>query len=285
MNEKKCKVIFVTGASGMIGSQTVKGLLTAGYRVVGVDKKQSAENHENYKHYTTDLVDCDMLKSIVAKNKVDRIVHLAALAHNNGSKPYSWAEYKCFNVDCAKNVFEAAGDIPVLFISTVDVYGFTKEIVCAETAVKPISDYAKSKVLAEAECKRLPRYTIFRFSPVYTQTVKRDIQKRYYLKYPNIAYQIGAGGKYEVLNICTAVEEIVNWCEKQPNNEIKIVKDSQRMDVVDYIQAERKAGRAKIVLKFPRRVIVFGYTLLKWLTGENKYTYLLNKAVYPLESE
>ncbi len=283
--ENKKQAILITGAAGMIGSATVKGVLAAGYQVVGIDRREYGETLDNYKHYVVDLSDKSALKKIVDENGIDRIIHLAALAHSSDGKEYSWEDYHLLNVDCAKNIFETAGEIPVLFISTVDVYGFTKGTVNAQTKLQPVSQYAKSKVLAESECKKISHYTIFRFSPVYTDTVKRDIQKRYYLKYPNIAYQIGKGTEYEILNVNGAIDAMVNWCGTEPKNDIRIIKDPQRMNTVDYIKAEKREGRAKLVLHIPKWMVNAGYTVLKAVTGENKYTYLLNKAVNPLRTE
>lgn len=281
----KEKTVLVTGAAGMIGSATVKGLLEAGYNVVGIDRRDALISCEDYTHYTVDLSDKEALQRIIGENGIDRVIHLAALAHSVDGKEYSWEDYKHLNVDCAKNIFEAAGEISVLFISTVDVYGFTKGTVNAQTELRPVSHYAKSKVQAEAECKKMHSYTIFRFSPVYTDEVKRDIQKRYYLKYPDIAYKIGKGTEYEVLNVKNAVAAMVNWCEEEPENSIRIIKDTERMNTVDCIRAEKSEGRAKLVLWVPCWAVKMGYAVLKALTGENKYTYLLNKAVYPLRSE
>ena len=284
--EPKNKTILITGASGMIGSETVRGMLEAGYRVIGIDRRENFSiTNDNYIHYVVDLSDKAYLKEIICQNNVDRIIHLAALAHSVDGKEYSWEDYYHLNVECAKNIFEMAEQRPVLFISTVDVYGFTKGVVNVQTELKPISHYAKSKALAESECKKLSNYTIFRFSPVYTDAVKRDIQKRYYLKYPNVAYRIGKGTEYEILNVKKAVFFMVAWCNDIPQNEIRIIKDDNRMNTADYIKAEKQMGRAKIVLWIPKWIMSAGYAILKAITGENKYTYLLNKAVYPLRTE
>lgn len=277
--------VLVTGAAGMIGSALVDGLLQAGCSIVGLDRRVNPCRDENYRHYTADLADAAALKKIVSEERVDRIIHLAALAHTAKGEAFSWEDYRHLNVDCARNVFDAAGDRSVLFISTVDVFGFTCGKVRAETEPHPVSDYAKSKWMAEQLCRKLPHYTIFRLSPVYTKTIKRDIQKRYYLKYPRIAYQIGSDTAYEVLDIDHAVECMVGWCAAEPMNDVRIIKDLQPLHTADVIRAERQAGRANIVLRFPRPLIRLGYRVLKGLTGENKYTYLLHKAVYPLESE
>ena len=234
-----------------------------------------------------DLAEKDKLSEIIGENRVDRFIHLAALAHTDGEHDLSWERYKHINTDCAKNLFEIAGDRPVLFISTVDVFGFYdgKKPVNGETEVDPVSNYGKSKALAEEECKKLKHYTIFRFSPVYTDTIKRDIQKRYYLKYPNIAYQVGKGTAFEILNVRTAVAAMVEWCAEESKNEITILKDEKLMWTPEYIQEEKRAGRAKLVLHLPRWMMTAGYAVLKGITGENEKTYLLNKAVHPLRSE
>lgn len=278
--------ILVTGASGMIGSHLVKGLTDAGYDVVGVDRIAGNAGIENYTEIIADLSDLESLKRIVSENGIDRVIHLAALAHTSGEQDLSYERYFHVNVECAKNVFHAAGNRPVLFISTVDVYGFVKGVVNGETEVHPVTNYGKTKALAEAACREIcETFTIFRFSPVYTPTVKRDIQKRYYLKYPKVAYRVGKGTSYEILNVTRAVAAMVGWCGEEPKNDVKIIKDETPMWTPDYIKAEKEAGRAKIVLRFPRWMVNCGYTVLKGIMGENEKVYLLNKAVHPLRSE
>ena len=269
----------------MIGSHLVNGLLDAGYEVVGLDRASDKDCGDSYRQYTVDLADKDKIKTIVDEAKPDRVIHLAALAHAADGKEFTWDDYKHLNVDCAKNVFDAAGNIPVLFISTVDVLGFTTGVVNASTPMKPVSNYGRSKMMAEQEVSKKEKFDIFRFSPVYTDTVKRDIQKRYYLKYPTIAYQIGKGTEYEILNVNGAVKAMVDWCSEEPKNTVRIIKDEKRMWTPDYIKSEKEAGRAKMVVRVPVWMVNCGYAVLKGITGENKYTYLLNKAVHPLRSE
>ncbi len=276
--------VLVTGASGMIGSYLVRELLDKGFDVIGIERSKRKMMNDRYIHHRVDLGDREALTAIISGSQPDRIIHLAALAHSVDGKEYTWDRYKYLNVDCAKNVFSAAGQIPVLFISTVDVFGFTRGIVSADTEPRPVSFYAKSKMMAEEECKKLDNFDIFRFSPVYTDEVKRDIQKRYYLKYPKIAYLIGKGSEYEILNIKRAVESMVIWCGRRPENKIRIIKDQKRMSTREYIKAEKKSGRAKVVLYVPRWMARCGYVFIKKITGENKYTYLLNKAVFPLRT-
>lgn len=279
--------ILVTGAKGMIGSQLVKALLNAGYTVIGIDRAGDSFNEGNYRHIKADLADRNGLQTIVTENSIDRVIHLAALAHTVNQDDLSWERYYQANVECAKNVFAAAGERPVLFISTVDVFGFYdgKAPVNSNTKIRPVSNYGKSKAMAEEECRKLKHFSVFRFSPVYTDTIKRDIQKRYYLKYPSLAYQIGEGSEFEILNINKAVHEMVTWCSTVPVNDVRIIKDEKNMWTPDYIRLEKQEGRAKTVLRFPRWLVNLGYVISIKLFGENEKTYLLNKAVHPLRSE
>lgn len=276
--------ILVTGAAGMIGSHLVRTLLRSGHDVVALDRREGKE--EKAVNVVCDLADAEGLRKILQEHQVDRVIHLAALAHTAGEPDLSYERYYHVNVECAKNVFEAAAERPVLFISTVDVYGFTRGAVNADTPLHPVTVYGKTKALAEAECRKIcPCYTIFRFSPVYTPDIKRDIQKRYYLKYPKLAYIIGKGTDYEVLNVDEAIRRMVMWCEEEPRNNIEIIKDAEAMNTLALISREREQGRAKTVLYLPGWLVKLGFRVLYGLTGKNKYTYLLNKAVNPLKTE
>ena len=123
--------ILVTGAKGMIGSHLVQGLLDAGHVVIGIDRSRDETCGGDYYHYKADLSDIMRLRTIAQSNKVDRVIHLAALAHTEGEPDLSWEKYYQVNVKCAQNVFTVAFEnrAPVLFISTIDVYGFTDGVV------------------------------------------------------------------------------------------------------------------------------------------------------------
>ena len=189
--------ILITGYAGMIGSYVVKDLLAKRHLVVGVDRRESDYRHENLRQVVLDLSDKKALNELFEKEKVDRCIHLAALAHFAGENDLSLERFMFVNVTCAENVFEACAshDVPVLFISTVDAIGMVKGVITPETKLNPLSNYGKSKAMAEGRLKEIcQKWNIYRFSPVYTSSQTRDIEKRYYLKSPNWAYKIGRGG-------------------------------------------------------------------------------------------
>lgn len=268
----------------MIGSKLVQTLVESGYTVIGIDIKSYSGFDGNYSYYSADLGDIETLRIIFKNNQIDKVIHLAALAHIDGVHDLSWETYYHVNVECSGNIFTVAkeNDLPVLFISTVDVLGFQKEMIDGNTECHPVTVYGKSKLMAEQMLKKICKiYDVYRFSPVYTNENKRDIQKRYYLNAPVWAYQIGKGSEYEVLNIDKAVEAMASWCTIDPNCTIKIIKDNERLRTVEAIKKEKISGKAKHVIYFPRWIVVAVYFVLLWLTGKNKFTYLLFKAVNP----
>lgn len=281
------KKILITGSAGMIGSYVIEDLLKKGYTIVGVDRKKSTFEHEHFKHVVIDLADRNSLDELFANERVDRCIHLAALAHFAGENDLSFDRFKFVNVTCAENVFEmcAKYDVPILFISTVDAIGMVKGTITPDTPLNPISNYGKSKAMAEGRLKEMCRnWNIYRFSPVYTKTQKRDIEKRYYLKYPNWAYKIGSGGQFEVLEMSGAVKAMVEWVDKDVDNTIHIIKDTDLLDINTLIIREKAEGRAKYVLCFPRWMVVCGYYCIKAVLGNTNKTYLVFKALWPFRT-
>ena len=279
--------ILITGSAGMIGSYVVKELIAKGHTIVGLDRRESDWKHENFIQVALDLADKKALNDVLENENVDRCIHLAALAHFAGENDLSFERFKFVNVTCAENVFEACADhsVPVLFISTVDAIGMVKGMITPETELNPISNYGKSKAMAEGRLREICRkWNIYRFSPVYTKTQKRDIEKRYYLKYPNLAYKIGSGEKFEVLEMSGAVKSMVDWVDKEVDNSIHIIKDTELLDVNTLIQREKAEGRAKYVLWLPRWMVVCGFYCVRLLFGRSNITYLVFKALWPFRT-
>lgn len=279
--------ILVTGSAGMIGGYVVKGLIEKGHKVLGVDRISKDIKLDGLTQIILDLSFKEGVMQLFDDKKIDRVIHLAALAHTKGVADTSWEAFKKVNVDCAVNLFEACAkhNIPLLFISTVDAIGMVKGLITPETELNPISIYGKSKAMAEGRLKEICKmWNIYRFSPVYTEDVKRDIQKRYYLKYPDWAYLIGGGQQFEVLNVRKAVSSMVDWVEKPVDNTIHIIKDEELLDSAKVIAEERAEGRAKHILRLPRWMVVCGYYMIKLVFGKSNKTYLVFKALWPFRT-
>ncbi len=265
--------ILVTGSAGMIGSYVVKGLIEKGHKVIGVDRIAKDIKLDGLTQIILDLSSKEAIIQLFDDKKIDRVIHLAALAHTKGVADTSWEAFKKVNVDCAENLFEACAkhNVPVLFISTVDAIGMVKGLITPETEEGRLKEICKF-------------YNIYRFSPVYTEDVKRDIEKRYYLKYPDWAYLIGGGQQFEVLNVRKAVSSMVDWVDKKVDNTIHIIKDEELLDSAKVIAEEKAEGRAKHVLRIPRWLVVCGYYCIKMVFGKSNKTYLVFKALWPFRT-
>ena len=249
--------ILLTGASGMLGSRAARALCEAGHRVVGADIAPAKVDHPNYTHAICDLTRPDDAAALFAAHPVDRVVHLAALAHVRGEDDLSWNRYFMLNVLVSQHVFECAAraGIPVFFASTVDVYGIRGGDISEATPPAPVGGYARSKYEAERRLAGLMGevpFFIARFAPVYTPEDRHDIQKRYYLKYPKLAFVVGKGVDYAFLNIDRVVEVLLNWAGRSeaPRGVVNF-RDDEFFNSRRMVKDEKRWGRAKRVLRVP----------------------------------
>ena len=154
--------VLITGVAGMIGSHLLDALLENKYQVKGIDNLSVGKieniqhnlNHRNFKFIKMDIMDFDALKNVV-KN-VDVIAHLAA-AKKIGEKQSAISTLN-INAEGTHNVLESAKKkrIKVIFASTSDVYGLSKDLPFKEDgnltvgppAVKRWA-YAASKIYGE----------------------------------------------------------------------------------------------------------------------------------------
>ena len=154
--------ILVTGAAGFIGSFTAHQLLDRGDRVVGLDNmndyydptlKQARlarlQARANFTFTQVDLCDTDAMKSLFAKNKFDRVIHLAAQAGVRYSIENPMA-YTQSNLVGMTNILEGCrhGKVAhLVYASTSSVYGLntTQPFSPHHSADHPMTFYAATK--------------------------------------------------------------------------------------------------------------------------------------------
>jgi farnesol dehydrogenase len=149
--------IFVTGATGFIGTKLVNELVRQGHTVHALTR--AASNHEGLQHERIKFVQGDLMNpdSLVQGMKgCTHVFHLAAYAKN-------WAKDKSIfyrqNVDGMKNVFEAArrNNIQrVVWTSTIVSFGPTAKGVIGDETMPRITptyftEYEETKSIAERE--------------------------------------------------------------------------------------------------------------------------------------
>lgn len=171
------KTIVVTGGAGFIGSSLVDKLLINNNRVIIIDNfndfynpKIKEGNIEEIKNnmknnnieenklsiYRVDIRDKEEINKIFTENKIDIIVHLAAMA---GVRP-SIAQpelYYDVNINGTLNLLEASRNNNIkkfVFASSSSVYGNNEKVPFSERDAvdNPISPYAATKKSGELLC-------------------------------------------------------------------------------------------------------------------------------------
>lgn len=156
------KTYLITGGAGFIGSHLADRLLAEGNKVVVIDnfnnfynpkiKENNVKhnlNNPNYKLERIDIRNGEEVDRVFAENKIDNIMHLAAMAGVRPSieNPVLYQEVNCVG---SQNILEAMKKHNVkniVFASSSSVYGNTKTVPFKETDIVDfaISPYAATK--------------------------------------------------------------------------------------------------------------------------------------------
>jgi UDP-glucuronate 4-epimerase len=158
--------ILVTGAAGFIGSHLCERLLAAGHAVVGLDsffdnydpavKRRNvapAQKNPKYALVEADIRDAAAVEVVVAQNRIEAVVHLAALAGVRPSVERP-ALYVDVNLTGTARLLDAAvkhGVKKFLFGSSSSVYGNNAKVPFSEDdrVDGPVSPYAATKRAGE----------------------------------------------------------------------------------------------------------------------------------------
>ncbi|MBI4999321.1 UDP-glucose 4-epimerase GalE [Candidatus Gottesmanbacteria bacterium] len=146
--------ILVTGGAGYIGAITTQELLKKGFEVVVFDNLSVGHREAagNTPFYQGDLLNKKDLKMVFEQNKLEAVIHFAALALAPESmvKPY---EYFKNNILGGLNLLETMNDFfckKIIFSSTCAVYGTPQKLpVTEDTPLHPESVYGESKLAFE----------------------------------------------------------------------------------------------------------------------------------------
>ncbi len=154
--------ILITGAAGFIGFHVAERLLTQGHAVVGIDNlndyyevslKQARlariESRPNFRFLKLDLADRAAMAELFAREKFDRVIHLAAQAGVRYSidNPHAYADATLVG---HLNVLEGCRQTGVghlLYASSSSVYGLNRKtpFSTSDSVDHPVSLYAATK--------------------------------------------------------------------------------------------------------------------------------------------
>ena len=153
---------LVTGAAGYIGSHFTAKILQGNNPVIGIDNFSNSSidqiqilkkiHDKNFKFFQCDILDLKSLDEVFKSNKIDVVVHFAALK----SVPESFKkseEYFLNNVVGTRNLLNAMrkGNVRnIIFSSSAAVYGNSStQPLCESTELSPESVYGETKKICE----------------------------------------------------------------------------------------------------------------------------------------
>lgn len=176
-------IALVLGGNGFVGTRLVRRLAAsgeyAGVRVV--DSAAPRERRENVEYVEQDVrrpFDAELGRGVTT------LFNLAAVHRTPGHPPH---EYYQTNVTGALNgvsLAERVGIDEIVLTSSIAVYGPSEEIVTERSTPNPVSDYGRSKLMAES---------------IHEEWQGRDPNRRLVIVRPGVIFGPGEGGNYTAL--------------------------------------------------------------------------------------
>ncbi|MGP5469752.1 UDP-glucose 4-epimerase family protein [Pseudomonas helleri] len=275
-NSLQDKKIFVTGASGFLGSALIEKLAsTKNYQVVVPVRREGTEFAEGIEPV---LVKTDyLLNGELPLGGVDVVVHCAARVHvmsETISDPLK--EFRRINVDGTLRLAEQAALAGVkrfIFISSVKVNGELTTLgkpFTADDEPAPSDPYGISKMEAEQQLRLLGQRTgleivIIRPVLVYGPGVRANF--RSLMSWVNKGYPLPLGAvrnKRSLVSLGNLVDLIVT-CLEHPGaeNQTFMVSDDDDMSTTDLLVRMSKAlGRRPYLIPVPMSLLLKGSAFL-----------------------
>jgi UDP-glucose 4-epimerase len=160
--------VLVTGGCGYIGAHTIVDLIENGYEnIICVDSLINANETllkgieeitgRKIENLPIDLCNYDQIKEVFIHNKIDSIIHFAALKSVPESVSNPFLYYKN-NLNSLNNLLELSKEFAVkqfIFSSSCSIYGNIEELPVTENSQlgEPQSPYAASKLMGEMMIK------------------------------------------------------------------------------------------------------------------------------------
>jgi UDP-glucose-4-epimerase GalE len=147
--------VLVTGAAGYIGSHAVRALARAGHVPIALDNLQRGHRAavpENVPFYELDVRETEKLEALLRDQKIECVMHFAALAYVGESvtDPLAYYDNNTRGTLSVLTAVQRAGTPRMVFSSTCATYGEPSEMPIRETTPQsPINPYGWSKLCSE----------------------------------------------------------------------------------------------------------------------------------------
>lgn len=231
---KQQEYILVTGATGFLGTEVCKRLLSLNYQVIGIGRKkygflpQEVIDHPNFHFKQLELKDLD--EKTFQNFDINSCIHLASIVEYASNDYHDYHDYHDYTITPTLNLLKLAKNNKlqkIIYSSTFSVLANSQSLITnEETPVNPNSNYGLSKYicekLLEIECLKNPSLSciVLRFPAIYginhlggiIHTLKENIIN-------NTPVELYGEGKYKrnVLYVQDAIDTIIsalNYKEK-----------------------------------------------------------------------
>lgn len=147
--------ILIVGGAGYIGSHNVRMFLDKGFEVVVVDNLNTGHTKALDKRaifYQEDIRNKDKMVEILKKEKVDAVVHFAALSLVGVSMkdPLAYFDNNVYGMIALLEAMQETGVNKIVFSSSAATYGEQKQMpLTEESPTQPTSVYGETKLMME----------------------------------------------------------------------------------------------------------------------------------------
>lgn len=243
--------IAVFGGSGFIGSHLLSRLSgQPNTKIISIDIQDPRQKIAGIVYHKADVRD---LSNYEIENSVDHIYHLAAVHTTPGHE--SW-EYYATNVGGSLQILDFARRHHTKYIhftSTMSVYGPSEDLKYETSPPKPVSDYGRSKILAET---------------IMDTWLNEDHSRRLVISRPAVVFGYGENGNFtrlskilskgffvfpgrkDTIKSCIYVKDLITWIlHAEALNKRRIVFNgafSNRYTILDIVNAFEAVAYPKI---------------------------------------
>lgn len=266
--------VFITGASGLIGTELTEALLSKKFNVIGTDEKpNNFVGQPNYSFIQANIEDKDRITSVFNGSKIDAVIHLACTVDNGWPSVITPSQEKeIANVD--KYFYKAAASAGVsdfIMLSTHQVYANQKsrEPIREDLGEKPFSLYGKLKYESEKAFLKTVGKTavngvVMRVCPIYTKTYSDNLKSRIFDPKDGCCYVYGYGDYgfsfcclYNLIDFIVAAlqtkvqQGVYNICDSKPisaKNIVEFLREFHKLGPVIQKNYGTDAVRAAVTL-------------------------------------